>query len=111
MNNETLTNIFWGLFFIWIGVVAAFLKAGDLLATFNDKFFALGTGLLLLAMNLVRSTSRLKVSTLTVGLGALLTIFYAPLALFGISVPFLPALVIILGVALIIGALRTRNLF
>jgi hypothetical protein len=108
LHNETLTNVFWGLFLIWFGVLAATL-AGNLIAAVNSPLFALGTGILLLVLNLARSVFRLKLSVLTIGLGALLTVIYAPIVFFRVSVPFLPALLIIAGVALIIGAFRSRN--
>lgn len=115
MHNETLTNIFWGTFLIWFGVVAALLR-GDLLSTVNSPLFALGTGLLMLLMNLLRSILRLRLSIITIGLGLILTLFYAVVGLltylgFNLStwVPFLPLLLVISGVALIIGAIRTRD--
>jgi hypothetical protein len=108
LHNETVTNVFWGLFLVWFGILAGTL-GGNLIAAVNAPAFALGTGVLLIAMNLIRSFFRLKVSVLTVGLGALLTVVYAPIVLFGFSFPFLPALLIIVGVALIIGAVRSRN--
>lgn len=108
MQNETLTNVFWGLFLVWFGLLAATL-GGNLLETVNAPVFALGTGILLILLNLVRTILRLRLSVLTIGLGVLLTLIYSPVVFFGIPVPFLPALLIILGLALIIGAFRTRN--
>jgi hypothetical protein len=108
VQNGTLTNIFWGLFLIWFGVVAVWLK-GDLGATINHPVFAMGTGIVLLGMNLMRSIMRLRLSMLTIGLGALLTAANALVLLFNQSVPFLPELLIIAGIALVIGAFRTRN--
>ena len=108
MQNGTLTNIFWGLFLIWFGVVAVWLR-GDLGATINHPVFALGTGALLLLMNLVRSLLRLRLSVITMGMGVLLTATNAAVIIFIQTVPFLPELLIIAGVALVIGAFRTRN--
>ena len=115
VHNETLTNIFWGAFLIWFGIVAAWLK-GDVLTTVNSPLFALGTGALMLLMNLVRSLTRLKLSIITIGLGAILTLFYLIVGMlsrlgFDLSgwVPFLPLLLVISGAALIIGAIRTRD--
>jgi len=110
LNPETLTNLFWGAFLVWFGSVAALLNA-NFGATINSPLFALGTGVLLLVMNLTRSILHARVSPLTVGLGLVLTVIYAPLVLIGINLPFLPALLIIVGVALIIGALRTRTYY
>jgi hypothetical protein len=112
VHNETLTNIFWGITLIWLGTVWGFFFGGSLLRlteAAGDARFALGIGLLLLLLNLIRSLTRLKLSVLTIGLGALLTVIYAPVVLFGYHLPFLPALIIIAGVALVIGAFRTRN--
>ena len=108
VQNGTLTNIFWGLFLIWFGILAVWLK-GDFGATINSPIFAMGTGVLLLLMNLARSMMRLRVSVLTMALGVLLVVANALVLSFNLTVPFLPELLIIAGVALVIGALRTRN--
>ncbi len=108
MQNGTLTNIFWGLFLIWFGVVAAYLR-GDFGATINHPAFAAGTGALLLGLNLVRSLMRLKISVLTIGLGLLLTVANVVVLWLRLTIPFLPELLVIAGVALVIGAFRTRN--
>ena len=108
MQNGTLTNIFWGLFLIWFGVVAAYLK-GDFGATINSPVFAIGTGVLLLCLNLTRSIMRLRLSVLTMGLGLLLTGTNVLVLWLGVTIPFLPELLMIAGVALVIGAFRTRN--
>lgn len=108
VQNGTLTNIFWGLFLIWFGIVAVWLK-GDFGTTVNSPVFAMGTGVLLLLMNLARSMVRLRVSVLTMALGVLLVVANALVIASNQTVPFLPELLIIAGVALVIGALRTRN--
>jgi hypothetical protein len=108
VQNGTLTNIFWGLFLIWFGVVATWLH-GDFGATINHPLFAIGTGVLLLGLNLARSLMRLKLSVLTMGLGVLLTLSNALVLALNYTIPFLPELLIIAGAALVIGAFRTRN--
>lgn len=108
VQNGTLTNVFWGLFLIWFGVVAVWLR-GDLGATINHPVFAIGTGILLLSMNLARSIMRLKLSVLTIALGGLLTAANAVVMLLNATVPFLPELLIIAGLVLVIAAFRTRN--
>jgi hypothetical protein len=113
LNNETLTNIFWGLFLIWFGVVAI-VNNGNFTSLLNGSkdsaILGLGTGLLLLAMNLLRSALRLSIGSLTLGLGVILVVFYAPQVFFGLSAPLLPTLLVILGVVLVIGALRSRSI-
>jgi len=108
VQNGTLTNIFWGLFLFWFGIVAAYLK-GDFGATVNSPVFAIGTGVLLLGMNLARSILRLRLSILTMGLGLLLTVANVLVLALNVAIPFLPELLMIAGVALVIGAFRTRN--
>jgi len=108
VRNGTLTNVFWGLFLIWFGVVTVWLH-GDFGAALNHPVFAIGTGVLLLALNLLRSILRLKLSVLTLALGVLLTVANGLVLFFNESIPFLPELLIIAGVALVIGAFRTRN--
>lgn len=108
MRNETLTNIFCGIFLIWFGVVMAFLN-GNPITSVNHPIFALGTGIILIMLNLMRSLLRLRLSVLTIGLGALLTTVYVLVIFLKLQLPFLPALLLIAGVALVIGAVRTRN--
>lgn len=108
MRNETLTNIFCGIFLIWFGIVMAFLN-GNPVASVNNPIFALGTGIILILLNFVRSLLRLKLSVLTMGLGFLVTVVYALVVLLKLQLPFLPALLLIAGIALIIGAIRTGN--
>jgi len=108
VQNGTLTNVFWGLFLIWFGVVAVWLS-GDFGEAINSPVFAMGTGVLLLGMNLARSLLRLRLSVLTMALGLLLTVANAVVIAIRETVPFLPELLIIAGLALVIGAFRTRN--
>jgi phage tail protein X len=110
MRDETVTNTFWGLFLVWFGIVSA-VFAANFGAAIESPLFALGTGVLLLVMNLVRNLVRLRVSIITTGLGILLAIVYFPLYFLGKGIPFLPALIIIAGVALVIGAFRSRRYY
>jgi peptidoglycan/LPS O-acetylase OafA/YrhL len=107
LNNERLTNVFWGLTLVWFGVVAVSL-GGDILGAVNSREFALGIGVLLLLLNLTRMLLHLRLGLLTISLGAILVLIYAPLVYLKIAVPFVPALIIIIGIALIIGTLRTK---
>lgn len=110
MQSETVTNIFWGLFLVWFGLVSA-IAGGNFGVAIESPLFALGTGLLMIILNLVRTMIRLRVSVITTGLGILLAIIYSPLYFLNKALPFLPALLIIAGIALIIGAFRTRKYY
>jgi hypothetical protein len=63
---------------------------------------------LLLLLNLARILLHLRLVLLTIILGVILVLIYAPLVYLNIKVPFVPALIIIVGIALVVGALRTR---
>ena len=82
---------------------------GDFGAAINHPVFAIGTGLLLLALNLTRSILRLRLSNLTMALGLMLTVANVAVLLLNVPIPFLPELLMIAGLALVIGAFRTRN--
>ncbi|HUI85971.1 MAG TPA: hypothetical protein VLY21_02300 [Nitrososphaerales archaeon] len=110
MQNETVTNIFWGVFIIWFGLVSASLN-GNFGGAIESPLFALGTGLLMVILNLLRATMRLRVSVITTGLGILLAVIYSPLYFLNRGIPFLPALIIIAGIALTIGAFRSRKYY
>jgi hypothetical protein len=86
----------------------AFLN-GNPITSVNHPIFALGTGIILIMLNLMRSLLRLRLSVLTIGLGALLTTVYVLVIFLKLQLPFLPALLLIAGIALVIGAVRTRN--
>ncbi len=105
-----MTNVFWGLFLIWFGLSAA-IQGGNFGVTIESPLFALGTGGLLILLNLVRASLRLRVSPITAGLGVLLAIIYSPLYFLNLSIPFLPALLIIAGVALVVGAARAGRYY
>jgi hypothetical protein len=110
LHSETLTNIFWGLFFIWFGLLWWHFGGDPVAIVEQQPLFGLGTGIMLIAMNLTRSFMRLKLSAVTMGLGAVLIIVYVPFEFIIRSpLPFLPALLVILGAVLIIAAIRTRN--
>lgn len=95
---------------MWFGLISA-IAAGNFGAAIESPLFALGTGLLMLILNLVRALIRLRVSVITTGLGILLAVVYSPLYFLNRSLPFLPVLLIIAGIALIIGAFRTRRYY
>ena len=110
MNREALTNVYWGLFVIWLGTVTA-LKAGDFGSAIESPLFALGTGALLLLLNATRAALRQRVSQIAVGLGIVVVVIYAPLFFLGINLPFLSVLLVIIGIALVIGAVRTGKYY
>ncbi len=95
--NRNLERLAWGAFFIWWGVVELF------------KFLPEGTGLvgfglILIALNVVRSLSGMRTSAFTITLG-ILALVWGGLELAGylLSLPFqIPVLAILL---IVLGAI------
>ncbi len=110
MQNETLTNIFWGLFFVWFGIMSTYTK-GDLFAAVNSPVFGLGVGVLLIILNVARFVLHLRVSPFTLTIGFLVfTVDFSSVFL-KINIPFLPLILIIAGVLILVSSLRSMRYF
>ena len=100
-SNRSLDTIAWGAFFIWWGIT-------ELFGSLPEGVGAIGVGLILLGLNLVRSMKGIPTSGFTTILG-ILALVWGGLELAGavMSFPFeLPVfatLLIILGVLLLGG--------
>jgi hypothetical protein len=100
-NTQTLIRnyeaIAWGLIFIWWGIT-------ELLPSLPDGIGAIGIGLILISVNVARSSNSIPVSRFSLTLG-ILALVWGGLELLGImlSLPFeLPVFAIIL---IVLGAL------
>jgi hypothetical protein len=102
-SNRNLDTIAWGAFFIWWGIT-------ELLGALPEGVGAIGVGLILLGLNMIRSMKGIPTSGFTTILG-ILALVWGGLELAGavLSLPFeLPIfaiLLIVLGVSLIAGQL------
>jgi len=100
-SNRSLDTLAWGAFFTWWGIT-------ELFSSLPDGVGAIGVGLILLGLNLVRSMKGMPTSGFTTVLG-ILALVWGGLELAGVifSLPFeLPVfaiLLIVLGVSLIAG--------
>lgn len=95
-----LDAIGWALFFIWVGI--AWVAGLDL------GIGLLGVGLITLGMQLVRRITGVSVEIFWIVVGALF-VLGGIWDLFEIEAPLIPILFIVCGVALLIGALRSRS--
>ena len=107
-SNRNLDTIAWGAFFIWWGIT-------ELFGSLPEGVGAIGVGLILLGLNMVRSMKGISTSGFTTILG-ILALVWGGLELAGavLSLPFeLPIfaiLLIVLGVSLVAGQLTgSRN--
>ena len=107
-SNRSLDTLAWGAFFIWWGIT-------ELFGSLPEGVGALGVGLILLGLNMVRSMKGIPTSGFTTILG-ILALVWGGLELAGaaLSLPFeLPVfaiLLIVLGVSLIAGQMvGSRN--
>jgi hypothetical protein len=105
--NRKYETIAWGAFFIWLGVTNLFqwLPSGT---------GAVGIGLILLGMNLVRYLSKLPTSGVTLFLGALALVLglldlTRALLRLEIALPFFPLLVIAIGIVWLVRGLVSTN--
>lgn len=100
--NQKLEKMAWGVFLIMIGFLALipikFIPAGSLLV---------GTGLILLGLNVTRFIQRLPASLFTTLLGILaITIGFNEYL--NVTFPILPVLIIMIGITLLIKPLLRR---
>ena len=105
--DEWLVKIAWGLLLVGLGV--AWLL-DTLLVRELIGVPALWAGLVLLGLNGARFFLKLRMSGFSLALGGLL-ILVGVGDLIGVHIPFIPLLLIIIGAALLLGALFTPGLF
>ncbi len=94
--NQKLEKMAWGAFLILIGLMALipikFIPAGSLLV---------GTGLILLGLNLTRFIQRLPTSLFTIFLG-IVAITSGFNEYLNVTFPILPILIILIGITMLI---------
>ncbi len=91
ISNRSLDTLAWGAFFIWWGIT-------ELLGSLPEGVGAIGVGLILLGLNLIRSMKGFPTSGFTTVLG-ILALVWGGLELVGavLSLPFeLPVIAILL---------------
>ena len=99
--NKRFVTIAWGALILWLGILM--IIPGN-----QSPIFVLGAGIILLGLNLARVLCRIPMSafsitlgSLSIGLGLLAT-FRSVLNISPFELPFLPTLLIILGLYVLI---------
>ncbi len=113
--NRTLETVAWGLFFLWWGAVELFSKLAGGGVIGNNEVFAMGIGVIMLGLNLVRWLSGIAISGLSLTVG-ILAFLWGALRLAGVllplpfEVPVFAVLLIVLGVIVLArGVVRGAN--
>ncbi len=106
-NNRNFEVIAWGALFIWWGITV-------LIPSLPNGSTALGTGLILIGVNLARKLSGLPASGFSTTIG-ILALIWGGLELVGVLVslpfelPIFAILIIVLGLIILAPELRTRQ--
>jgi presenilin-like A22 family membrane protease len=100
--NWRLETISWGLFFIMLGGLA--LAPGNV----PQGAWLVGTGIIMLGLNLLRVLLGIRPSTFTVILGAIALISGIG-SVYGINIPVWPIIIILIGLAIIVRALGSEG--
>lgn len=101
--DKRLENIGWALFLIMIGCLA--LVPGDLVP---EGTWLLGTGLIMLGLNVARRMKGLAMSGFTLFLGTIAVLIGIG-DMFGIDMPLIPILIILVGLNIIVGPMLRRD--
>lgn len=101
--NRRLEELGWAFFLIFIGAIWLF-PAG----AFPPETWLIGAGVILLALNAVRYVRHLPVSAATIVLG-ILALAAGVSPVFGVNLPVLAILLIVLGAAILLKPLAARK--
>jgi len=101
-TNKVLDAIAWGVFIVLLG-------AGWIASSYYNMdtgiFVALGVGFILIALNVARMTLRINVSKFSLFIG-LLAIALSGAGLLGFAMPFIPTVVVLVGLFIVAEAIQ-----
>jgi hypothetical protein len=99
--NKRFVTIAWGILILWLGILM--IAPGN-----QSPIFVLGAGVILLCLNLARAICKMPVSAFSIILGVvslglgLIAMFRAVLNIPPFELPFLPTLLIIIGLYVLV---------
>jgi len=101
-TNKVLGGIAWGVFAVLLGAgwIASSYYRMD-----TGIYVALGAGFILIALNLARITMGIKVSRFSLFIG-LLALALSGAGLLGFAMPFVPTVVVLVGLFIVAEALQ-----
>ncbi len=101
-TNKFLDAVAWGIFIVLLGAswTASYYYAID-----TGIYLALGTGLILIALNLVRKTMVISISKFSLFIG-LLALALSLSGIVGYVLPFIPTLIVLVGLFIVAEAIQ-----
>ena len=104
-SGRTLTTLAWGLFFILVGGAWIY---GETYHVDTGTIIAIGVGLILIGLNLARSSIGVSMSKFSLGLGILaLLIGFA--RYFGLKLDIVPLIIILIGLFIVAEAIARKK--
>ena len=101
-KSVALSSLAWGLFFILIGVSWA---ASEYYGFDAVPYMALGTGLILIGLNIARTGLGMRLSKFTLFIGILALVFGGT-ALMGYRLDLIPTILVLIGLFIVAEAAR-----
>ena len=104
-TGRTLTTLAWGLFFILIGGAWIY---GETYHIDTGTVIAIGVGLILIGLNLARSSIGIRISRFTLGIG-ILALLIGLAQYYGLRVNILALIIILIGLFIIAEAIARKR--
>jgi hypothetical protein len=101
VESQTLDSLGWGLFIVLIG---AGLYIGSVYKIDTGSFIALGVGLILISINIIRVRSNIKINRFAIFVGVL-ALAIGGAGILGYSLDLFPTILIVIGLFVIEEAL------
>jgi len=98
-----LTSLAWGLFFVWIG---ASWIASEYYGISMAPYVALGAGLILIGLNIARTSLGMKLSKFSLFIG-IVALAFSGTALMGYPLPFWQTIIVLIGLFIIAEAVSS----
>lgn len=102
-KNVALTSLAWGLFFVWIG---ASWIASEYYSISMAPYVALGAGLILIGLNIARTSLGMKLSKFSLFIG-IVALAFSGTALMGYPLPFWQTIIVLIGLFIIAEAVSS----
>jgi hypothetical protein len=104
-SGRTLTTLAWGLFFILVGGAWIY---GETYHMDTGTIIAIGVGLILIGLNLARSSIGIGMSKFSLALG-ILALLIGLARYFGMKVDIVPLIIILIGLFIVAEAIARKK--
>jgi hypothetical protein len=105
-TNKFLDAVAWGVFIVLLG---SCWIASSYYTIDTGIYLALGTGLILIALNLVRRTMNISISKFSLFIG-LLALALSASGIVGYALPFIPTVIVLVGLFIVAEAIQKTAL-